>query len=194
MAYYTPCETKASTNRENIYSRIVYHATTVKRPIDVALAVAKTRGLNQTAFAEKVGASPSDITNWKNRGMPPGMHQRVALALSFSVDELLGLERSGQLATAEPSLSLIDRIARLGRADLMLASDLLNRMAQYPDMHGDLLPRLESLLAPPVAARSALRLASQLPPDDGPLKSQDTDAEVAASRTKGRDQNDRHKN
>lgn len=58
------------------------------RPIDVALKIAKDRGLNQTAFAAKLGATSADVSNWKKRGMPADRHLDVAVALGISVDTL----------------------------------------------------------------------------------------------------------
>ncbi|PTT35134.1 SOS response transcriptional repressor [Acidovorax sp. HMWF018] len=58
------------------------------RPIDVALKIAKERGLNQTAFAAKLGATSADVSNWKKRGMPADRHLDVAMALGISVDAL----------------------------------------------------------------------------------------------------------
>lgn len=58
------------------------------RPIDVALRIAKERGMTQTAFGALVGATSADVSNWKKRGMPAERHQDVALALNISVDSL----------------------------------------------------------------------------------------------------------
>lgn len=58
------------------------------RPIDVALKIAKEHGLNQTAFAAKLGATSADVSNWKKRGMPADRHLDVAVALGISVDAL----------------------------------------------------------------------------------------------------------
>lgn len=58
------------------------------RPIDVALQIAKERGLNQTAFAAKLGATSADVSNWKKRGMPADRHLDAAVALGISVDAL----------------------------------------------------------------------------------------------------------
>ena len=58
------------------------------RPIDVALKIAKEHGLNQTAFAAKLGATSADVSNWKKRGMPADRHLDVAVALGISVDTL----------------------------------------------------------------------------------------------------------
>lgn len=60
------------------------------RPIDRALRRARDQGNNQTKFAALIGVSPQDITNWKARGMPPEWHARVAKALGYTVEELLG--------------------------------------------------------------------------------------------------------
>lgn len=58
------------------------------RPIDIALQIAKERGLNQTAFAAKLGATSADVSNWKKRGMPADRHLDAAVALGISVDAL----------------------------------------------------------------------------------------------------------
>lgn len=60
------------------------------RPIDRALAWAREKGWNQTAFASRLGVAPANVTNWKSRGLPPEHHKLVADALGRSVDELLG--------------------------------------------------------------------------------------------------------
>jgi transcriptional regulator with XRE-family HTH domain len=59
-------------------------------PIVRALRMAKANGWNQSRFATKLGVLPQDITNWKNREMPPEWHEPVANLLKCSVDELLG--------------------------------------------------------------------------------------------------------
>lgn len=58
------------------------------RPIDVVLSLLKGRGMTQTEFAAKIGASPADISNWKKRGMPADRHLDAAVALGISVDAL----------------------------------------------------------------------------------------------------------
>lgn len=58
------------------------------RPIDIALDLAKKKGLTQTAFGELLGATPADVSNWKKRGMPAERHIDVAVALGISVDAL----------------------------------------------------------------------------------------------------------
>ena len=58
------------------------------RPIDIALRLAKEKGLTQTAFGALVGATSADVSNWKKRGMPAERHLDVALALGISVDSL----------------------------------------------------------------------------------------------------------
>ena len=60
------------------------------RPIDIALRHARRKGWNQTQFAAQIGATPADITNWKDRGMPADRHAKVADVLGISVDELIG--------------------------------------------------------------------------------------------------------
>lgn len=71
------------------------------RPIDVALAMAKKKGLTQTAFADLIGASSADVSNWKKRGMPADRHRDVAAALGISVDALL---QGAQNVTSAPSM------------------------------------------------------------------------------------------
>ena len=60
----------------------------MNRPIDIALRLAKEKGLTQTAFSTLVGATSADVSNWKKRGMPAERHLDVALALGISVDSL----------------------------------------------------------------------------------------------------------
>jgi SOS-response transcriptional repressor LexA len=60
----------------------------MNRPIDIALRLAKEKGLTQTAFGTLVGATSADVSNWKKRGMPAERHLDVALALGISVDSL----------------------------------------------------------------------------------------------------------
>lgn len=60
------------------------------RPVDIALFVMKARGWNQTQLAEKVGASSSDVTNWKSRDLPTWRHGKIADALGITIDQLTG--------------------------------------------------------------------------------------------------------
>lgn len=60
------------------------------RPIDIALAVAATKGWSQKRLATEMGASSADVSNWKNRGMPTDRHQAAADALGISLDTLCG--------------------------------------------------------------------------------------------------------
>lgn len=57
---------------------------------DRVLRKARDRGWSQTELAERLGLSPQNITNWKNRGVPPDRYVGIADALSCSLDELLG--------------------------------------------------------------------------------------------------------
>jgi transcriptional regulator with XRE-family HTH domain len=63
-----------------------------KRSIDRALDLAKSRGMNQSKFAEKMNVGAQDITNWKSRGMPTDKLEDAADTLHCSVDFLLGRE------------------------------------------------------------------------------------------------------
>lgn len=71
------------------------------RPIDLALRLARAKGWNQTQFAGRMGVTPSDISNWKDRGMPAERHATAADTLGISVEELLGrvTVRVGQYPT-----------------------------------------------------------------------------------------------
>ncbi len=60
------------------------------RPVDIALFVMRARGWNQTQLAEKVGASSSDVTNWKSRDLPTWRHGKIADALGITIDQLTG--------------------------------------------------------------------------------------------------------
>lgn len=63
--------------------------------------MAKARGWNQTRLAEELGATPSDITNWKVRGLPPERYQVVAKVLGTSIDALV----TGRYNTTAPMLT-----------------------------------------------------------------------------------------
>lgn len=58
--------------------------------IDTALRLSARRGWNQSEFAERVGATPADVSNWKSRGMASDRFVAVAQALSITVEELVG--------------------------------------------------------------------------------------------------------
>lgn len=62
------------------------------RVIERALKRAKELGMpTKKAFAEAMGATSPDITNWLARDdMPPARYEAAAAALKWSVDELLG--------------------------------------------------------------------------------------------------------
>jgi len=45
-----------------------------------------------SGLAKALNESPQRMNNWKTRGVPPAMHIRVATALGWSVDQLLGNE------------------------------------------------------------------------------------------------------
>jgi len=52
---------------------------------------AKIRGIDgPAALAAALGVLPQNVNNWKNRGVPARMHQKLAEVLNWSVDELLG--------------------------------------------------------------------------------------------------------
>jgi transcriptional regulator with XRE-family HTH domain len=74
----------------------------VEEVIARALRIAAQKGLNQSEFAELVGVSPQDVTNWKRRGMPPAKHEPVARALGLKIDQLLGntVEEPGAIYNA----------------------------------------------------------------------------------------------
>lgn len=58
-------------------------------PIDRALEIARQRGLNQTQFADLIGATPQDITNWKKRGMPLQWVAKASRSFRVAMDEIL---------------------------------------------------------------------------------------------------------
>lgn len=80
------------------------------QPIVRALRWAREMGLNQSAFAARLGCSPQDITNWKKRGMPAEWYLPVANALSKSVDELLGHQTQPTLKSERDEL--VDAVAK----------------------------------------------------------------------------------
>jgi hypothetical protein len=72
-------------------------------PIDRALSWARDRGVNQSAFARLIDATPQDVTNWKRRGMPAEWHAAVAKAFGRTVDDLLGRQaHDSQPVPSEP--------------------------------------------------------------------------------------------
>jgi len=58
-------------------------------PIDRALRWARALGMNQSRFAEAIGATPAVITNWKARGMPSDHYATVAAVTRHTIDELV---------------------------------------------------------------------------------------------------------
>lgn len=70
-------------------------------PIDVALQWARDAGMNQSAFAGAIGATPQDVTNWKKRGMPAEWHAPVAAKFGRRVEELLGLVATTETSSAQ---------------------------------------------------------------------------------------------
>lgn len=68
----------------------VYSRRMSQRPIDVALAWARERGWNNSAFARELGVERQNVSNWQKRGLPPEWHERVASVFGKSVDALLG--------------------------------------------------------------------------------------------------------
>lgn len=94
-----------STGREAQNSQFVY-SFVMTRPIDTALALAKKNGLTQTAFAELLGATSADISNWKKRGMPAERHLDAAVALGVTVDTLL----VGSIANTSPGPDLRGKV------------------------------------------------------------------------------------
>lgn len=60
------------------------------RPIDRALEWAKARGWDQSEFAERLGVDRANVTNWKNRRLPPERFKQVADLFGRTVDELIG--------------------------------------------------------------------------------------------------------
>ncbi|MEN9544561.1 MAG: hypothetical protein RLZZ598_1394 [Pseudomonadota bacterium] len=90
-----------------------------RTPIERALAWAKNKGLNQSGLANLLGAAPQDITNWKARGMPTDWHEKVALALGRSVDELLGrFDAADQSAEPAGRPGLLRQVKIVGIAKL----------------------------------------------------------------------------
>lgn len=59
------------------------------RPIDKALALAQHNGMDQAEFARGLHVAAQVVTNWKRRGMPAKMHEKVAKLLGISMEELL---------------------------------------------------------------------------------------------------------
>jgi SOS-response transcriptional repressor LexA len=90
-----------STTCEAQLSQFVYYLT-MTRPIDTALAIAKKLGHTQTAFADMLGATPADVSNWKKRGMPAERHLDAAKALGVTVDALL----AGSIENTSPGPEL----------------------------------------------------------------------------------------
>jgi hypothetical protein len=71
--------------------RFVDNPAVPERVIDRALQRMRALGMKRQAdLARKLEIDPQLITNWKSREMPASMHQRVAEALDWSVDQLLG--------------------------------------------------------------------------------------------------------
>jgi hypothetical protein len=95
-------------------------------PIDRALAWARDKGMNQSAFARKMRVSPQDVTNWKARGMPPEHHARAAEVTGHTIDELVrGLAVSGAQAPAPPPADFrYTRPAGVSESDWSLLQDL----------------------------------------------------------------------
>lgn len=99
-ALHTTCTNK-STVSVTTGSRVVY-SQTMEEPIVKALRWAREKGMNQSAFADRVGCTPQDVTNWKKRGMPADWHARVATVLGRSVDELLSTKAAINGTTGQP--------------------------------------------------------------------------------------------
>ena len=49
----------------------------------------RARGQTLADFAQQIGVTPPNITNWKKRGIPGNKYQLVAEGLGWTVDELL---------------------------------------------------------------------------------------------------------
>ncbi len=66
------------------------------RVIGRALGKADELGWNQSEFAQRLGVTPQDVTNWKKRDMPPWRYKDAAAALGWTVDALLGKTAGAQ--------------------------------------------------------------------------------------------------
>lgn len=59
-------------------------------PMERVEAEVRARGETLAAFAARIGVRSQDINNWKKRGIPRAKQQRIADALGWTLDRLLG--------------------------------------------------------------------------------------------------------
>lgn len=125
------------------------------RPIDIALSLAKARGLSQTAFGELIGATSADISNWKKRGMPADRHKDAAVALGITLDSLVGtlgnVSTGPEIRGKVPLISWVQAGAWCHAADPHVPGDA-DRWLDCPVSHSDsafaLRVRGDSMTAP----------------------------------------------
>ncbi|OGA63049.1 MAG: XRE family transcriptional regulator [Burkholderiales bacterium RIFCSPHIGHO2_01_FULL_64_960] len=110
------------------------------RPIDIALALAKKKGLTQTALGELVGATSADVSNWKKRGMPAERHLDVAVALGIPLDALFtgltNVARGPELLSKVPLISWVQASQWCQAADPHLP-DQVDRWMDCPVSHSN---------------------------------------------------------
>lgn len=70
-------------------------------PMERVEAEVRARGETLASFAARIGVRSQDINNWKNRGVPRTKQQRIADALGWTLDRLLG--------NAEPLAERLDK-------------------------------------------------------------------------------------
>ena len=132
-----------------------------RRPIDIALSMAKARGWNQTEFAIEIGASSADVSNWKTRGMPTDRYEATAKALDCTVDELIGRAVQVREPSAEYAgeMKAVRRVPIVGTAR-MGDSGYYEEISSQPG-HGD--GHIDIATADPNAYGLRVRGSSMMP-------------------------------
>lgn len=95
--------------------------------------IRKSRGLTQEALAQAIGITRSVIANYEKDRLRiyDDMLARIALALSVSTDQLLGLSDIGPSADASTSLRLSKRMRKIEKLPPAEQKALLRTIDAY---------------------------------------------------------------
>ena len=139
-----------------------------RRPIDNLLRFARARQLNQSRLAELMDVLPQHITNWKDRGLPPGQFVRAARAVGITVEQLLeGADEidGGPPPAAPPFLEGSAGFTVFLRPGILAADTLMLHNAPLPSEFVCAVP--DDALSPDTPRGTVLMFSTQALPQPG---------------------------
>lgn len=120
------------------------------RPIDRLLVWMEEAGINQDELGRRIGASPQQLTNWKERGMPASQWVKAADSFGKSIDELVG---RATIITLQQPKSIASSLEMLRRQMLTLRPNkrravaaLLADLCEKPEDGREAIQQIQALL------------------------------------------------